>query len=227
MDTERTRIRRLPEKTRTDVADLHAVLDAAYVTHVAIAEDAQPYAVPMACARRGDELLLHGSSGSRLMRAMADGAPVCATVTLLDALVLARSAFESSMNYRSAMVLGRARALEGDDLLDGLRVLTEHLTPGRWDRLRAPLRKELAATLLVALPLDEWSVKVSDKFPADEPEDLDTPIWSGVVPLATTVGAPLDAPNLRVPHTPDADVRAITEQVARSVAAPPSPDADH
>lgn len=226
MGTERTRVRRLPDKARTDVADLYAVLDAAIVAHVAIAVDSQPYAVPMACARRGEQLLLHGSSGSRLMRAMADGAPVCATVTLLDALVLARSAFESSMNYRSAMILGRAHALQGDDLLDGLRVLTEHLTPGRWDRLRAPLRKELAATLLVALPLDEWSVKVGDKFPADEPEDLDTQIWAGVVPLNTTVGQPLDAPNLRVPQTPDADVRAIAEQVSRSVAMPPSGGGD-
>lgn len=220
--TDRTRIRRLPEKGRNELDDLYAVLDCALVAHVAIVEDGQPYALPVACARDGDRLLLHGSSGSRLMRALADGAPVCATVTLLDGLVLARSAFESSMNYRSAMILGRAHRLEGDEMLEGLRVLTEHLTPGRWDRLRQPLRKELAATLLVALPLEEWSVKAGAKPPADEPEDLDTQIWAGVVPLITVAGPALDAPDLRVAQTGEADARAIEEQLARSAAPRPS-----
>lgn len=127
---DRTRVRRLPEKAVTDRAVLDAILDAAMVAHVAVVDDGQPYVLPMACARDRDRLLLHGSTGSRLMRRLATGASTCATVTLLDGLVYARSAFESSMNYRSAMILGTCRALEGEELLAGLRILTEHLLPG-------------------------------------------------------------------------------------------------
>lgn len=193
--TDRTRVRRLPEKTRTDRAALDEVLDAALVAHVAIIDEGQPYALPMACARDGDRLLVHGSTGSRLMRAMAAGAPVCATVTHLDALVLARSAFNSSMQYRSAMVLGTAQPVA--DQLEGLRLLTEHLIPGRWDILRAPTAKELAATMVLEIPLTEWSVKISESPPEDEPEDLDAAVWAGVVPLSITRGAPVPAPDLR------------------------------
>ncbi|MEZ5186211.1 MAG: pyridoxamine 5'-phosphate oxidase family protein [Candidatus Nanopelagicales bacterium] len=193
--TERTRVRRLPEKARTDVATLHAILDAAFVAHVGIVDDDQPYVVPMACARHEDQLLLHGSTGSRLMRLMAAGAQVCATVTLLDGMVLARSAFNSSMHYRSAMVLGSAQPVP--DAAEGLRLLTEHLLPGRWEVLRAPTRKELAATLVVALPLSEWSVKVSDSPPEDDPEDLDEPVWAGVVPLGISQGEAVPAPDLQ------------------------------
>jgi nitroimidazol reductase NimA-like FMN-containing flavoprotein (pyridoxamine 5'-phosphate oxidase superfamily) len=197
--TERTSVRRLPEKARTNEADLHAVLDAALVAHVAVVDDGQPFVLPMACARDGGRLLLHGSTGSRLMRRLDEGAPVCATVTLLDGLVYARSAFESSMNYRSAMVLGVARRLEGDAALEGLRLLTEHLLPGRWDTLRAPSRKELAATMVLEVPLTEWSVKVSDGPPDDDPADLAAPVWAGVLPLRLTAGEPVDAPDLREP----------------------------
>jgi nitroimidazol reductase NimA-like FMN-containing flavoprotein (pyridoxamine 5'-phosphate oxidase superfamily) len=199
---ERTRVRRLPEKAVTDRAALDAVLDAAMVAHVAVVEDAQPYVLPMACARDGDHLLLHGSTGSRLMRALADGAPTCVTVTLLDGLVYARSAFESSMNYRSAMILGTCIPLHGEAALEGLRVLTEHLLPGRWSTLRAPTRKELAATSVLALPLVDWSVKIGDGPPEDDPADLDAPVWAGVIPLVQTRGAPIDAPDLRGGHSP-------------------------
>ena len=197
---ERTRIRRLTEKAVSDRAALNAVLDAGLVAHVAVVDDGQPYALPMACARDGDRLLLHGSTGSRLMRLLADGAPSCVTVTLLDGLVYARSAFESSMNYRSAMILGQCEALRGDEMLAGLRILTEHLLPDRWETLRAPSRKELAATSVLALPLLEWSVKISDGPPDDDPADLDAPVWAGVVPLSLTAGAPVDAPDLRGDH---------------------------
>jgi hypothetical protein len=193
--SQRTRIRRLPEKTRTDRAELDAILDSALVAHVGIVDDGQPYVVPMACARDGDSLLIHGSTGSRTMRLMSAGAAVCATVTHLDALVLARSAFNSSMNYRSAMILGTATAVAYE--LAALRTLTEHLLPGRWEQLRPPTRKELAATTVVALPLTEWSVKVSDGPPDDEPEDLTAQVWAGVVPLETGFGEPVPAPDLR------------------------------
>ena len=193
--TDRTRVRRLPEKARTDRAALDEVLDSALVAHVAIVDDGQPYVLPMACARDGDRLLVHGSTGSRLMRAMAAGAPICVTVTHLDGLVLARSAFNSSMQYRSAMILGSARPVA--DQLEGLRVLTEHLIPGRWDILRAPTAKELAATLVLEIPLTQWSVKISNSPPEDEPEDLDAAVWAGVIPLTVSRGRAVPAPDLR------------------------------
>jgi uncharacterized protein len=179
---------------------LDAILDAGRVAHLAIAADGQPYALPVGYARDGDRVLVHGSTGSRLFRALAGGAPACLTVTLLDGLVLARSAFESSMNYRSAMVLGRGSVV--DDQLAALRVLTEHLLPGRWAQLRAPHRRELAATLVLAIPLDEWSVKVSEGPPDDPEEDLAEPVWAGVVPVVESLGSPVAAPGLLAGATP-------------------------
>lgn len=198
VSTDRTRIRRLPEKARTDLADLHAVLDAARVAHVAFVHQGTCVNVPVACAREGDRLLLHGSTGSRLFRALAAGAEVCATVTLLDGMVLARSAFESSMHYRSASVFGTATPVE--DKLGALRAMSEAWMPGRWDTLRPPHAKELAATMVLALPLAEWSVKVSDVDPQDPPEDLDEPVWAGVLPIVSTYGDPVPAADLRGGH---------------------------
>ena len=200
---ERTQVRRLPEKQVTDRAILHAVLDACRVAHVVTTdEDGQPYILPVAYARDNDQVLVHGSTGSRLFRVLAAGAPTCLTVTVLDALVLARSAFESSMHYRSAMVLGSCEVVPADDTLRCLEVLTEHLMPGRWAQLRSPTAKELAATTLLRLPLIEWSVKVSDGWPDDPAEDLDEPIWAGVLPLHSTFGAPRSAPDLTRPFEP-------------------------
>lgn len=177
---------------------LDAVLDAGRVAHVAVHDESgQPYVVPVAYARDTDAVLFHGSTASRLFRRLADGAPTCLTITLVDGLVVARSLFESSMHYRSAMVLGVASAIEGDDKVRALEVVSEHLMPGRWAEARQPSRKELAATLVLSLPLIEWSVKVSDKPPGDEPEDLDLPVWAGVVPLREVSDPPVDAPDLR------------------------------
>lgn len=187
----RTRVRRLPEKAVTDRAVLHAVLDAGLVAHVAVVDaDGQPYVVPVAYARDGERVIFHGSTGSRLFRSLATGAPTCLTVMLLDGLVLARSANESSMNYRSAMVLGRCEVLEGEEKDRALRVVSDHLLPGRWDDIRPPSRKELAATLVLALPLDEASVKISAGPPDDLEEDVDRPVWGGVVPIVESFGAP-------------------------------------
>ena len=180
-----------------DVSVLHAILDEALVAHVGISVEGQPYVLPMACARDGDSILLHGSSASRLLTTVASGFPVCVTVTLLDGLVYARSAFESSMHYRSAMILGRAQPVPPESQEAALRVLTEHLLPGRHGDLRAPTRKELAATRVLRLPLTAWSVKVSAAPPQDPPEDLDAPIWAGVLPLKLQQGDPVDAPDLR------------------------------
>jgi hypothetical protein len=181
-----------------DRAALDAVLDAGRVAHVAVHDEAaQPYVVPVAYARDGDAVLFHGSTASRLFRSLAEGAPTCLTVTLLDGLVLARSVFESSMHYRSAMVLGSATPLEHRDKAAGLERISEHLMPGRWADARAPSRKELAATLVLSLPLAEWSVKVSAGPPDDAEDDLDLPVWAGVLPLHTVAGEPVAAPDLR------------------------------
>jgi nitroimidazol reductase NimA-like FMN-containing flavoprotein (pyridoxamine 5'-phosphate oxidase superfamily) len=184
-------VRRIPEKAVQDRAVLDAVLDAGLVAHVGVVDETgQPYVVPVAYARDGDRLLFHGSTGSRLFRLLADGAPTCVTVTLLDGLVLARSAFESSMNYRGAMVLGTCTVLEDGERDDALRRISDHLLPGRWDDIRPPSRKELAATLTLALPLDEASVKVSAGGPDDDPQDIDRPVWAGRVPIREVFGAP-------------------------------------
>lgn len=197
-DDGRTRVRRLPEKQVHDRAVLHAVLDAGRVAHVAVLDERRrPYVVPVAHARADDAVLFHGSTASRLFRSLAAGAETCLTVTVLDALVVARSLFESSMHYRSAMVLGRAEPLEGAAKLAGLERLSEHLMPGRWTDARRPSQKELAATVVLSLPLVEWSVKVSEGPPDDAAEDLRLPHWAGVVPLGTTYGEPVAAPDLR------------------------------
>jgi nitroimidazol reductase NimA-like FMN-containing flavoprotein (pyridoxamine 5'-phosphate oxidase superfamily) len=195
--SDRTRVRRIPENAVHETAALHQVLDAGLVAHVAVVDaDGQSYVLPVAYARRGDEVLFHGSTGSRLFRMLADGQPTCLTVTLLDGLVLARSAFESSMNYRSAMVLGVATRLTGDDEVDALRTITEHLLPGRWAECRPPSPKERAATITLALPLDECSVKIRAGGPQDVPEDITDPvysrIWAGTVPILESFGPPVD-----------------------------------
>jgi len=196
--SDRTRVRRLPDKQVDDRAVLDAVLDAGRVAHVAVHDGAgQPLVVPVAYARDGDTVLVHGSTASRLFRSLAEGAPTCLTVTLLDGLVVARSVFESSMNYRSAMVLGTATPLGDPAKLLALERISEHLMPGRWADARQPDRKELAATLVLSLPLTEWSVKVSAGPPDDPQDDLDLPVWAGVVPLLTSAGPPVPAPDLR------------------------------
>jgi uncharacterized protein len=194
----RTQVRRLPDKQSDDREALNALLDAALVAHVAVVDDGQPYVVPVAFARDGDRLVIHGSTASRLFRALARGAATCLTVTVVDGLVLARSQFESSMHYRSAMILGRCDELTGAAKAEALSRLTERLMPGRGVDARAPSAKELAATTVLSLPLDEWSLKVAAGPPDDAPGDLDRPVWAGVVPVLHRFGEPVDAPDLRV-----------------------------
>ena len=153
-------------------------------------------AIPVAYARDGDCVLFHGSTASRLFRLCAAGAPVCLTVTLLDGLVLARSAFESSMNYRSAMVLGHCSVLHGSMKLAALERISDHLMPGRWPEIRHPSVQELRATAVLELPLDECSVKISDGGPDDPEEDIPIPVWAGVLPLSEAWGSPLPAADL-------------------------------
>jgi len=192
----RTQVRRAPEKQVDDRTVLDALLDAALMGHLAVVTDGWPYVVPVGIARDGDRVLCHGSTGSRLFRGLAEGQPTCLTVTILDGVVLARSQFESSMHYRSAMVLGRCTELKGQDRFEAFDVLTQHLAPGRGADSRGASKKEAAQTSVLALPIQEWSLKVSDGQPGDEEPDLDLPYWAGVVPLQHVWGEPRPAANL-------------------------------
>ena len=194
--TPRTTLHRLRERARTERGDLYAVLDAGLICHLGVVVDGAPLVLPTGYGRIGDTLYLHGSSANRSLVAAA-GQEVCATITLLDGLVCARSIFDHSMNYRSAVVLGPARLVtEGPERLAALRAVTEQLAPGQWDYARQPTRKELAATAVLALPLAESSVKVRSGPPHDEPEDYDSGAWAGVIPAALTFGPPEPDPAL-------------------------------
>jgi len=197
--TARATVRRLPERGSYDRADVHAVLDEGLIAHVGLAGDDGPVVIPMLYGRLGDRLILHGSPASRLLRGGAKGVDLCVTVTLIDGLVLARSAFHHSMNYRSVVIFGRATPVRDlDERRAALDALVEHIVPGRRVDARPPTEKELRGTLVLALPLDECSVKARTGGPKDEPEDMDLDVWAGVIPLATTVGEPVAATDLRV-----------------------------
>jgi nitroimidazol reductase NimA-like FMN-containing flavoprotein (pyridoxamine 5'-phosphate oxidase superfamily) len=194
----RTEITRIPELASTERRDLDALLDAALVGHFALQADGHPVVIPTAIARDGDAVLAHGSTGSRWMRALADGAPTALAVTLLDGIVVARSAFESSMHYRSAVLFGSCTSVEDPD---GKRAavdrITDVLLPGRVAEVREPTKKELAATLVLRLPIDRWSLKISDDWPEDPDSDVAGPAWAGVVPIHLVYGSAKPAPDLR------------------------------
>ena len=189
--TEELRVKRIPEKQVFDREALNALLDDAIVGHVAVVRGDQPVVLPVGIGRDGDTLLIHGSTGSGIFREMADGRPLSIAVTLLDGLVYARSAFESSIHYRSAVIMGSATVVEGEEKLKALSILTNHMMPGRWDEVRETTKKELAATLVLRVPLERVSVKISDRGP-DEFEDDgdDRSIWAGILPLRVVAGEP-------------------------------------
>jgi nitroimidazol reductase NimA-like FMN-containing flavoprotein (pyridoxamine 5'-phosphate oxidase superfamily) len=184
-----TRVRRHPERGVYEREAIAAILDEALFCHVGFVVDGQPFVIPTIHARAGDVLYLHGSPASRLLRTLAGGADVCVTATLLDGLVLARSVYNHSMNYRSAVVLGRARAVDDrDEKLAALEAIVEHVVPGRWQDARRPNEKELAATTVLALALDQASAKVRSGPPKDFDDDVELPIWAGVIPLSLVAG---------------------------------------
>lgn len=192
-----TQLRRLPERGSKDFELACSIIDQARICHVGFTLNDQPYVIPMALGRDDERLLLHGSVASRLMKHLSAGLPCCVTVTHLDGLVLARSAFHSSMNYRSLMVFGRAHAVTADeDKRRGLDILVDHLVPGRSAELRASTIKELNATTLLALAIETFSVKMRTGPPNDAASDLDAAVWAGVVPLTLVAGEPEDAPDL-------------------------------
>lgn len=190
--TERTRVKRLPNRGAYDRETIYAILDAGFICHVGYVMDGQPYVIPTGYARIGDDLYIHGSSASRMLRNLAQGVDVCVTVTLVDGLVLARSAFHHSINYRSVVVLGKATMVEDAAEKDkALEAFTEHIIPGRWPEIRWPTELELKATSVLKLPIEEASAKVRVGDPKDDEEDYAMDIWAGVLPLTTQPGEPI------------------------------------
>jgi uncharacterized protein len=224
--TPRTTLHRLRERGRADRTELDAVLSAGLVCHLGVVIDGEPVVLPTGYGRIGDTLYLHGSSANRSLLSAA-GQQVCVTITLLDGLVCARAVFHHSMNYRSAVIFGAARLVtEPTEKLAALRAVTEHLVPGRWNHAREPTRKELAATAVLALPLDEASVKVRSGGPKDDAEDYDSGIWAGVLPAVLAFGPAEPDPAL----PPDVAVPAHIAQLAgrpRGVAPELIADTDH
>ena len=195
--TTRTRVVREAERAVYDRETAYRILDEAFLCHVGFVADGQPFVIPTSFGRKDDRLYIHGSAASRMLRQMKEGVPVCVTVTLLDGLVLARSIFNHSMNYRSVVVLGKATLVDDpQEKFEALRLLSEHIIPGRWTDSRQPNERELKATSVLRLTIEEFSAKVRTGPPIDDEEDYSFPTWAGVVPLEMIAGAPINDPRL-------------------------------
>jgi len=209
--SQRTRLRRNPKRGVFDRATIDAILDEAPICHLGFVDGGQCFVLPTLHARSGDELLLHGSAAGRAMRTLAAGAPVCVTVTLVDGLVLARSAFHHSMNYRCVVLLGTVRVLGAPAEKEAaLEAFTEKLVPGRWPAVRPPSAQELKATTVLALPIDEASAKVRTGPPVDDDEDYALDAWAGVIPLELTAGPAIPDPRMRPDAAQPEHVRTYT-----------------
>lgn len=212
--TERTAVKRLPQRASYEREQVYEILDAGFVCHVGFVVEGQPFVIPTAYGRDGDTLYLHGSRASRMLKALGAGTDACVEVTHVDGLVLARSAFHHSINYRSVVVFGRAEVVEGEaEKSKALRAFTEHLMRGRWDEVREPNARELAATLVLRLSLNEVSAKVRTGPPVDDEEDLTLPVWAGVLPLRVVAGEPMTDPLL----LQDVPVSRVVTEHARRV----------
>jgi hypothetical protein len=195
--TPRTRIVREPQRANYDREVVNQILDEGFVCHVGFAVDGQPFVIPTSYGRHDDVLYIHGSAASRMLRNAGAGIQMCVTVTLLDGLVLARSIFNHSMNYRSVVVLGTGVAIEDrEEKLKALRLLSEHIVPGRWNEVRQPNEKELKATTIIRLPIQEFSAKVRQGPVIDDEEDYAFPVWAGLLPLNLVTGEPINDPRL-------------------------------
>ena len=187
--TEKTRLKRLPKRGHFERETINAILDEAFICHVGFVVDGQPYVIPTGYARIGDDLYIHGSAASRMLRSIAEGIDVCVTVTLIDGLVLARSAFHHSMNYRSVVILGKAEMVtEPDEKNKALEAFTNHVVPGRWAEVRWPTELELKATTVLHLPITEASAKIRTGPPIDDDEDYSMDVWAGVLPIKIMPG---------------------------------------
>ena len=195
--TDRTKLKRLPKRGHFDRETVNAILDEGFICHVGFVVDGQPFVVPTGYARVDDKLYIHGSQASRMLRSLAGGLDACVTVTIVDGLVLARSAFHHSMNYRSVLVFGRATLVdEPKEKYEALVALSEHIVPGRWADVREPNEQEMKQTTVLCLPLEEASAKIRTGPPLDDEEDYALPMWAGVVPLKLTAGEPINDPRL-------------------------------
>ena len=203
--TDRTQVKRLPKRGNYDRETVYSILDTAFVCHVGFSVGGQPFVIPTNYGRSGDTLYLHGSAASRMLNTLSDGVPVCVTVTHVDGLVLARSAFHHSVNYRSVVILGKAQLVEEPaEKMEALRIFTEHVMKGRWSDVRIPTEQELKATIVLSLPLEEVSAKVRTGGPIDDEADYALPVWAGVLPLETVAKAPLpDAQRKNDPPIPE------------------------
>jgi nitroimidazol reductase NimA-like FMN-containing flavoprotein (pyridoxamine 5'-phosphate oxidase superfamily) len=196
--TARTTLKRLPKRGAFDRESINQILDEGFICHVGFAVDGQPFVIPTGYARAGDRVFIHGSQASRMLRALGQGIDVCVTVTLIDGLVLARSAFHHSMNYRSVVVFGRAMVVdEREEKLAALRALSDHMIPGRWNDARAPNERELQLTTVLSLVLNEASAKVRTGPPLDDEEDYELDVWAGVIPLRLVAKSPIPDPRLK------------------------------
>ena len=208
----RTRVTREPQLAVYDREAAYRILDEGFICHVGFSVENQPYVIPTSYGRSGDELFIHGSAASRMLRTLSGGVAVCITVTLLDGLVLARSVFNHSMNYRSVVILGRATAVPDAEKVAALRVLSEHIIPGRWEEARLPNERELKATTVLRLPITEFSAKVRTGPPIDDEEDYAFPTWAGVIPLKTVAEPGVADARL----TPNIEVPAYARSYVRS-----------
>lgn len=196
-ETGRSELRRLPKRGSHEPAAIHAILDAGFLAHVGFQTGGQPFVIPTLYGRDGDKLYLHGSAASRTLGELAGGAPACVTVTLVDGLVLARSAFHHSINYRSVVAFGTASPIEGEDAkAHALRVISEHLLAGRWQDVRRPNAKELKATSVIEFSIEEASAKIRTGPPVDDEEDYALPVWAGILPLGLETKPPIADPRL-------------------------------
>jgi nitroimidazol reductase NimA-like FMN-containing flavoprotein (pyridoxamine 5'-phosphate oxidase superfamily) len=196
-ETDRTKLKRLPKRGHFDRESVYAILDEGFICHVGFVVEGQPFVIPTGYARAGDKLYIHGSQASRMLRTLGEGLDACVTVTIVDGLVLARSAFHHSMNYRSVLVFGRATIVEDrQEKLEALVALSEHIVRGRWADVREPNEQEIIQTTVLCLPIEEASAKIRTGPPLDDEEDYALPIWAGVVPLKLVAGEPIEDPRL-------------------------------
>jgi len=212
LPTPRTRVVREADRAVYDREAAYRILDEGFLCHVGFVADGQPFVIPTSYGRKNDSLYIHGSAASRMLRQLKEGVAVCITVTLLDGLVLARSIFNHSVNYRSVVVLGKATLVEDpQEKIEALHALSEHILPGRWAHSRQPNERELKATSVLRVPIEEFSAKVHQGPPIDDEEDYSFPTWAGVVPLEMTTGAPIDDPRL----DPAYEIPAYAKHYAR------------
>ncbi len=196
--TRRTALRRLPQRGQYQREIVYQILDEGFICHVGFTVDGKPFVIPTGYARAGDNLYIHGSQASRMLRVLKDGIEVCVTVTLVDGLVLARSVFHHSMNYRSVVVFGTASVVDDPiEKLEALRAFSDHIVPGRWEEVRPPSENEVKATMVLSLPLTEVSAKVRTGPPLDDEADYQLPVWAGEIPLRLTAAPPVSDPRLR------------------------------